>query len=108
MKNNVLKEIEGRLTKYFLDVIVMHELRTSNHLSGYDVMELVNTKFGILISPGTIYSLLYSLERKGLIEGSINNEKRTYVLTDKGRKTTNTIEGSKEEIQIFVQTLLEA
>ena len=108
MKNNVLKEIEGRLTKYFLDVIVMHELRNSNHLSGYDTMELIHTKFGMLISSGTIYSLLYSLERKGLIQGNIDDGKRTYVLTDQGLKTINTIEGCKEEIQRYIKTLLEA
>jgi DNA-binding PadR family transcriptional regulator len=105
LENNVLKEMEGRLTKHFLDVIVLHELKSSSRLSGYDIMELVHAKFGMLISSGTIYSLLYSLERKGLVEGSVDNGKRTYVLTDQGAKTINTIEGTKEEIHRFMQIL---
>jgi DNA-binding PadR family transcriptional regulator len=43
------------------------------------------------LSSGTVYSLLYALERKGLIEGAWKERKRAYSLTDKGKGTIETI-----------------
>jgi len=74
-----------RIVKNFMDVLVMVELR-DNPLSGYDVISLIHKKFNLLVSSGTVYSLLYSLERDGLIEGKLNDRKRVYVLTEKGEK----------------------
>ena len=86
----------------FLDIIVLAELRNSSPLSGYDVLDFIHKKFDVLISSGTIYSLLYSMERKGLIEGELTEGKRVYVLTDKGTNAINAFLKSKEEIQRFL------
>lgn len=87
-----------RVVKNFMDVLVMTELR-SNPLSGYDVISLVHKKFNLLVSSGTVYSLLYSLERDGLIEGQLNDRKRVYVLTEKGEKTIDSILNANDQIQ---------
>jgi len=38
----------------------MTELRNGS-LSGYDVISYIHNKFNLLVSSGTVYSLLYSL-----------------------------------------------
>jgi DNA-binding PadR family transcriptional regulator len=55
-------------------------------ISGYDVISFIHNKFGFLASSGTVYSLLYSLERNGLVEGIWIERKRVYKLTEKGAK----------------------
>jgi DNA-binding PadR family transcriptional regulator len=109
-KNNgfetrILRDMHERMIKNFMDVIVMTELR-AGPLSGYDVISYINAKFNVLMSSGTVYSPLYSLERNGLVEGVWKERKRTYNLTDKGEVTINTILGAQEKIKVFLFTIL--
>ncbi len=80
---HILKEIRERTIKNFLDIIIMVELKNDT-LSGYDIITHVNDTYHFLVSAGTVYTLLYSLERKGLIEGNANSRKITYTLTENG------------------------
>ena len=104
MSTQVLREVYERIVKNFMDVLVMAELR-NNPLSGYDVISLIHKKFNLLVSSGTVYSLLYSLERDGLIEGKFNDRKRVYVLTEKGEKTISAILDANDQIQSIVVNL---
>ncbi len=99
------REMQERIIKDFMDVIIMTELR-NGPLSGYDVISYINAKFNILVSSGTVYSLLYSLERRGLVEGLWRERKRTYKLTDKGEETIATILGIQEKIKAFLSSIL--
>ena len=103
LESEILKEMQRDMVKNFLDTIILAELRNSSALSGYDIIEFIHKKFGILISSGTVYALLYSMERKGLIKSTLAQRKRVYALTDKGRETINAISKSKEEIQRFMK-----
>ena len=104
MSTQVLREMYERVVKNFMDVLVMAELR-NNPLSGYDVISLIHKKFNLLVSSGTVYSLLYSLERDGLIEGKFNDRKRVYVLTEKGEKTIGAILSANDQIQNMLVNL---
>ena len=103
MQSKILKKMQRSIVTNFLDTIILAELKKSGPLSGYDLMDSVHRKFDFLISPGTVYSLLYSMERKGLVKGVRAQTKRMYVLTDKGVETINGILMSKEEIQGFIR-----
>ena len=96
-----------RIIKNFMDIIIMTELRNSA-LSGYDVISYILNKFNLLVSSGTVYSLLYSLERNGLIEGVWEERKRVYKLTQKGEKTINTLLGASDKIKGFMPNILKA
>ncbi|MCW3999474.1 MAG: PadR family transcriptional regulator [Candidatus Bathyarchaeota archaeon] len=78
------KDIETRVVKNFLDILILIELKKQTNLSGYDVTAFVNGKFGGILSPGTVYATIYSIERKGLIVGEINGRKTVYRLTETG------------------------
>ncbi|MGD6933996.1 MAG: PadR family transcriptional regulator [Candidatus Bathyarchaeia archaeon] len=107
MEAKILKKIQERIIKNFMDTIIMSELR-NGPVSGYDIISYIHTKFGLLVSSGTVYSLLYSLERNGLIEGVWVERKRVYKLTDKGAKTTQVILDSTDRIKGFMTTILKA
>jgi DNA-binding PadR family transcriptional regulator len=103
----IIKKIHERIIKNFMDTIIMGELR-NGPISGYDVISYVHNKFGFLASSGTVYSLLYSLERNGLVEGAWIERKRVYKLTNKGAQTIETILNSQDKIKGFMTTVLKA
>ncbi|XHH07533.1 MAG: PadR family transcriptional regulator [Candidatus Bathyarchaeia archaeon] len=104
-KSKILDELNERVIKSFLDIVVMSKLKTEA-LSGYDFIAYINRRFDILISAGTVYSLLYSLERKQLIEGSGEERGRTYKLTKKGNETIDIILKENRQIEAFLANLL--
>jgi DNA-binding PadR family transcriptional regulator len=100
--NKILNEMQRRMVKSFLDIIILAELRNTNPVGGYDIMNFVQRKFGLLVSSGTVYSVLYSMEREGLVKGTSTEGKRVYVLTEKGVERIVALLNSKEEIQKFM------
>jgi DNA-binding PadR family transcriptional regulator len=108
LESRILKKMHERIIKNFMDIIIiMTELR-NNSLSGYDVISYIHNKFNLLVSSGTVYSLLYSLERNGLVEGVWEERKRVYKLTQKGEKTINTLLGASDKIKGFMPNILKA
>ncbi|MEX2737537.1 MAG: hypothetical protein Q6356_000510 [Candidatus Wukongarchaeota archaeon] len=53
-----------------------------------------------------MYSLLYSLERNGLVEGACDERKRVYKLTEKGEKTVDTLLSASDKIKGFMANIL--
>jgi DNA-binding PadR family transcriptional regulator len=94
-----------RIIKNFMDIIIMTELRNGS-LSGYDGIAFIHSKFNLLVSSGTVYSLLYSLERSGLVEGTWDERKRVYKLTEKGEKTIDTLLNARDKIKGFMANIL--
>jgi DNA-binding PadR family transcriptional regulator len=105
LEGKILKKMHERIIKNFMDIIILAEIRSAP-MSGYDVISFIHNKFHLLVSSGTVYSLLYSLERNELIEGTWNERKRVYKLTDKGRKTIETVLSANDKIKNFITGLL--
>jgi DNA-binding PadR family transcriptional regulator len=105
LEGRILKKMHERIIKNFMDIIIMTELRNSS-LSGYDVISYIHNKFNLLVSSGTVYSLLYSLERNGLVEGVWEERKRVYKLTEKGEKTIDTLLSASDKIKGFMANIL--
>jgi DNA-binding PadR family transcriptional regulator len=105
LEGKILKKMHERIIKNFMDIIILAEIR-SEPMSGYDVISFIHNKFHLLVSSGTVYSLLYSLERNELIEGTWNERERVYKLTDKGRKTIETVLSANDKIKNFITGLL--
>lgn len=106
MDQQISREMHERIVKGFLDVAIMAKLMDGGPVSGYDVTIFVQKKFGILLSSGTVYSVLYSMERNGLVRGMRNRRKRVYKLTEKGEKTVKVVINLIEEIQKTVKILI--
>jgi len=105
LEGKILKKMHERIIKNFMDIIIMTELRNGS-LSGYDVISYIHNKFNLLVSSGTVYSLLYSLERNGLVEGTWDERKRVYKLTEKGEKTISTLLRANDKIKGFMANIL--
>lgn len=97
MESELPKVLYRRTLQNFLDTIILKELR-KHPLSGYDFIELIHKKFNILISSGTAYSYLYTLERNGLIIGEYDARKRIYRLTDSGKHAIDSCFQKKGQI----------
>jgi len=84
-RGNIFQQLRKRTIRNFMDLLILLNLR-KEPMSGYDVITFIFENFGFLPSSGSIYSMLYSLEREGFIKGHWNGKKRLYTLTEKGEK----------------------
>lgn len=99
LPTKLLREMHERIVKSLLDIIVLVKLHErASPLGGYDIMDLVHQEFDVLVSSGTVYACLYSMERDGLIEGKDARNKRVYFLTNKGENKIKKISEAKENI----------
>lgn len=105
-KNTINQYIRQRLAKNFMDIVILLEL-TSAPLSGYDIINIFHKKFNLSISPGTVYSTLYALERMGLIKGG-GQKKRIYTLTRRGEEFIETVLAMRENIELLMSKIFES
>ena len=97
-------QVRVGLLKRFIDIIVLEELKKCD-MSGYDLVFKLHTKYDLLVSPGTVYALLYSLERQGLIKGRVEERKRVYELTNSGSEDANFLKRELKEVTLFLANL---
>jgi len=102
---NSLRKIHERTVKSFLDIFILAEV-SDRPLSGYDLVGLIHKKFNLLMSSGTIYSILYSLEREELVKGRWTERRRAYTLTEKGLKALQDFSDAYDTIHGFIVSLL--
>ena len=105
MSSEIVERLERRALQNFMDIMMLAEMKKEGSLSGYDVMGLIHKKFGVLMSSGTVYSLLYSLEREGLIKGVWNHRKRVYELSEMGEQSIEVIMKANGEVQNFLRNI---
>lgn len=91
------EKVEGFVKKN-LEVIVLSMLQ-EEPMCGYDLIKSIVNRFGVFLSQGTVYPLLYSLRERDIIEDQLKNDKRTkiYVPTFEGRVII------KKEVDEFVK-----
>ncbi|MCP8322324.1 MAG: PadR family transcriptional regulator [archaeon] len=80
----VVRKFRPRGVKSLLDLLCLSAL-SEREMTVYEVMALIYKKFGVLLSPGTIYPRIAYLEKSGLILTVGLGRKKTYTLTDKGK-----------------------
>jgi PadR family transcriptional regulator, regulatory protein PadR len=97
MANNYQKEIQTKLTKGLLDMIILQFLDVSP-MHGYQVITKIRKCFGVYFGPSTVYPLLGSLEKKGYVKSSWSMDaerpRKVYELTSDGQAVLNFTEGS--------------
>jgi len=94
---NIQKEVQVKLAKGLLDLIVLQFLSTQP-MHGYQIITKIRKNFGVYFGPSTIYPLLATLEKKGYVNSqwNMNNERprKTYNLTTEGQTMLNFTENS--------------
>jgi DNA-binding PadR family transcriptional regulator len=83
-KEQIKNKFIGRLITEFLDIIIMAHFE-NDPFCGYKILQHVQHLFGVRLSSGTVYSTIYSMERKNLLSGVGLDGKRIYRVTNKGK-----------------------
>jgi|WetSurMetagenome_2_1015567.scaffolds.fasta_scaffold48581_2 PadR family transcriptional regulator, regulatory protein PadR len=94
---NSQKEVSTKLMKGLLDLIILQFLNTEP-MHGYQVITKIRKSFGVYFGPSTIYPLLGTLEKKGLVKSEWNTDserpRKIYSLTNNGQNMLNFTEES--------------
>lgn len=86
VRQKIDKEDKENIVRKNLENIILYSLK-KQPMCGYDIIKTVFQRFHVLISPGSVYPLLYSLEDKGILKAEIEKEKtKIYSLTRNGEK----------------------
>jgi len=94
---NIQKEVQVKLAKGLLDLIVLQFLNTQP-MHGYQIITKIRKNFGVYFGPSTIYPLLGNLEKKGYVNSEWNmaseRPRKIYKLTTEGQTMLNFTENS--------------
>ena len=113
MINNYQKEIQTKLTKNLLDLIILQCLEKES-IHGYQVIANIRKGFGVYFGSSTVYPLLGQLEKKGYVKSAWNMKgdrpRKEYMLTAEGRSVLKFTEDSLSLIckNLFYETGLKA
>ena len=91
----VILKVRKRVLTACLDVAIMAQLSERRVLSATNIISIFKKRYNIQLSAGTVYPVLYALERDGNIQRLPNRRKKLYVLTSRGKET---IENFRENI----------
>lgn len=94
--------LRKRVVRNFMDILILQEIK-KGMMSGYDVMAYLQKKFGVSLSSGTVYGILYAMERQNLIEGFQIDNKRMYRITQ-SRETVKLLK-AYEPLQNFLRNM---
>ena len=104
--NNFVMEEKRKLLKAFSDIAILEELTKREALSASEIIAFFDKNYDIRMSPGTLYSILYKLERRGYIKVLPDRKTKYYVLADSGKTALDCLQARLEEIQNFIICLL--
>lgn len=104
--SRVQEEIKTRLIKEFLDILILRRVMEAPS-SGHDIMKYIIRNYGIYLSPGIVYSTLYSLERRELVEARPQTKKRIYMINEKGEELLREYQDSLDELVDFTMKFFE-
>jgi len=94
---NNTKEVQTKLTKGLLDLIVLQFLKGSP-MHGYQMITQIRRVFQVYFGPSTIYPLLNALEKRGYVKSEwiMNGERprKVYQLTVAGQNLLSFTESS--------------
>jgi DNA-binding PadR family transcriptional regulator len=82
--NTYARRTRLKTVKSAIELLIL-QTGDQTSITGYDVISLVHSKFGILLSPGTVYPVLRRLEEQGLVNPAETAHKRSYSTTPLGR-----------------------
>ena len=87
MTQNFRREIVQRITRNFLDILILRLIQTEP-MWGYKVIKNIEKLFGVKIRHGALYPLLNSLETNGFVRSKKlaqgGRVRKVYEITPKG------------------------
>ena len=110
MEAEVCTRVKDKCVKNALDLIILALLEDRPWgLSGYDFIGLIYNFFDIMVSPGTLYPVLFSLQKQGLVHVEFRGKKRVYYPALKGKKNVESLINSfidaNNQLNEFLRTV---
>ena len=97
MTNSYQKEVQTKLAKGLLDMIILQFLN-QEPMHGYQIMSKIRKTFGANFGASTIYPLLGTLADKGYVESSWSMDaerpRKVFHITNEGQNVLKFTEGS--------------
>src|SRR5271157_2724311 len=97
MTNNYQKEVQTKLTKGLLDMIILQYLDQES-MHGYQLIIKIRKSYGVYFGPSTIYPLLGLLEKKGYVKSAwkmdAERPRKVFNLTNEGKNVLSFTESS--------------
>jgi len=93
-------DLKIKLIKGYLDILILRRLLDVPS-SGNDIIQYLIRKYGIYLSPGLVYSKLYSLERRRLVRSIQKVKKRIYMITKSGEEFLRIYQNFSDEFIRF-------
>ena len=97
MKKNCQQEVQTKLAKGLLDMIILQYLDHES-MHGYQLIIKIRKGFGVYFGPSTIYPLLGLMEKKGYVKSAWNMDterpRKVYSLTNDGKSLLSFTESS--------------
>jgi DNA-binding PadR family transcriptional regulator len=103
-QEGILK-VRKRVLKACLSVAIMAELSKRTALSATNIISILKKRYNIQLSAGTVYSVLYALEKDRNIQRLPNRRKKLYVLTNKGKENIKNIRRNIGELNKVINEL---
>ena len=105
-RHDFVLEEKAKLLKACSDIAILTEMAKRSAVSARDITVLFRDNCGIQVSPGSVYNVLYRLERRGYSRLLPNRRKQLYVLTDSGKKALENLQQRLGDIQSFIVCLI--
>ena len=106
MNNNYQKEVQTKLTKGLLDMIILQYLE-QQPMHGYQLITKIRKGFGVYFGPSTVYPLLGLLEKKGYVKSTWNMDaerpRKVYKLTNEGQ---NVLSFAENSLNLFCKNMV--
>ena len=91
--------------KKYLDIIILAMIN-NKILHGYQIIADIHSTFGVLLSPGTLYPLLYRFEKEKLVKVVEEKRRKLYQITpigiEKMERTIESYQKNMDNIILFI------
>ncbi len=99
------EDFRERILKTFLDLIVLARTSQIGYMKIPWILDILETEYGLILSPGTIYPLFCRLEEKGFLQKMSNRPSKIYILTDKGKKALENFANKTSHLETAIAEL---
>lgn len=104
-KSGLSEESIERFVKNNIEMVVL-SLVFKEPMCGLDIIKKIHKNFNVLISPGTMYPLLHTLMKKGLVKCEVGIKSKVYKVPEDAKPKINNLLGNQVQTSICLGKLL--
>jgi DNA-binding PadR family transcriptional regulator len=108
MNNNTRKQVQSKLTKGLIDMIILNYLEREE-MHGYQLICKIRKDFGVSLGPSSVYPLLGLIEKKGYVKStwSMDSERprKVYQITNQG---ISFLSASESQLKMVCKNIAQA